>query len=158
MGYHQLAYWERYLIARHKSSGESLRAIGKTLGRSASTISPELRRNADGSDGRFRGSQLSVWWLRLGVLPEFSQPGKPQQNGLHERMHKTLKDEATKSPGGQQPGPAAQVQRVPPGVQRGANARSAGHEHAAQMGRPIADRLRCATSAATAGSAGTSSG
>jgi putative transposase len=47
-----------------------------------------------------RLSRLSVWWLRLGVLPELSEPGKPQQNGRHERMHKTLKDEATKPPGG----------------------------------------------------------
>ena len=46
-----------------------------------------------------RLSQLSVWWLRLGVLPELSEPGKPQQNGRHERMHKTLKAEATKPPG-----------------------------------------------------------
>ena len=46
-----------------------------------------------------RLSRLSVWWLRLGVLPELSEPGKPQQNGRHERMHKTLKDEATKPPG-----------------------------------------------------------
>lgn len=54
MGYHQLTYRERYLIAQHKSSGESLRAIGKMLGRSASTISRELRRNATRSDGRYR--------------------------------------------------------------------------------------------------------
>jgi IS30 family transposase len=54
MGYHQLTYRERYLIARHKSSGESLREIAKMLGRSASTISRELRRNADTSDGRYR--------------------------------------------------------------------------------------------------------
>jgi putative transposase len=47
-----------------------------------------------------RLSQLSVWWLRLGVMPELTQPGKPQQNGRHERMHKTLKDETTKPPGG----------------------------------------------------------
>jgi transposase InsO family protein len=46
-----------------------------------------------------RLSQLSVWWLRLGILPELSEPGKPQQNGRHERMHKTLKAEATKPPG-----------------------------------------------------------
>jgi putative transposase len=50
-----------------------------------------------------RLSRLSVWWLRLGVLPELSEPGKPQQNGRHERMHKTLKDEATKPPGGNSP-------------------------------------------------------
>ena len=34
--------------------------------------------------------------MRLGVLPEFIEPGKPQQNGRHERMHRTLKDETTR--------------------------------------------------------------
>lgn len=43
-----------------------------------------------------RLSRLSVWWIKLGVLPELIEPGKPQQNGRHERMHKTLKDETTK--------------------------------------------------------------
>jgi len=38
-----------------------------------------------------RLSRLSAWWVRLGVIPEFIEPGKPQQNGRHERMHKTLK-------------------------------------------------------------------
>jgi len=45
-----------------------------------------------------RLSRLSAWWVRLGVLPEFIEPGKPQQNGRHERMHKTLKAEATRPP------------------------------------------------------------
>ena len=45
-----------------------------------------------------RLSQLSVWWLKLGVLPVLTEPGKPQQNGRHERMHKTLKDETLKPP------------------------------------------------------------
>ena len=48
--------------------------------------------------GLGRLSQLSVWWIKLGVLPELIEPGKPQQNGRHERMHRTLKDEATKPP------------------------------------------------------------
>ena len=39
-------------------------------------------------------SKLSLWWIRLGILPERIEPGKPQQNGRHERMHRTLKDEA----------------------------------------------------------------
>lgn len=47
-----------------------------------------------------RLSQLSVWWLKLGVMPMLTQPGKPQQNGRHERMHKTLKDETLKPPAG----------------------------------------------------------
>ncbi len=41
-------------------------------------------------------SKLSVWWLRLGIRIERIKPGNPQQNGRHERMHLTLKKEATK--------------------------------------------------------------
>jgi putative transposase len=47
-----------------------------------------------------RLSSLSAWWVRLGVLPDLIEPGKPQQNGRHERMHRTLKAEATKPPAG----------------------------------------------------------
>lgn len=36
-------------------------------------------------------STLSIWWIRLGIVPERIEPGKPQQNGRHERMHRTLK-------------------------------------------------------------------
>jgi len=43
-------------------------------------------------------SQLSLWWIRLGILPERIEPGKPQQNGRHERMHRTLKQAATRPP------------------------------------------------------------
>jgi putative transposase len=44
-------------------------------------------------------SKLSVWWLRLGIQLERIKPGHPQQNGRHERMHLTLKKEATKPAG-----------------------------------------------------------
>jgi transposase InsO family protein len=44
-------------------------------------------------------SKLSVWWLRLGISIERIKPGRPQQNGRHERMHLTLKKEATRPPG-----------------------------------------------------------
>jgi putative transposase len=47
-----------------------------------------------------RLSALSAWWVRLGVMPELIEPGKPQQNGSHERMHRTLKDETTRPPAG----------------------------------------------------------
>jgi hypothetical protein len=40
-------------------------------------------------------SRLSVWWIKLGILPERITPGCPQQNGRHERMHRTLKRECT---------------------------------------------------------------
>ncbi len=39
-------------------------------------------------------SHLAVWWIRLGIRPERIQPGRPDQNGRHERMHRTLKHEA----------------------------------------------------------------
>ena len=41
-------------------------------------------------------SKLSIWWLRLGINIERIKPGNPQQNGRHERMHRTLKKEATR--------------------------------------------------------------
>lgn len=43
-------------------------------------------------------SRLSVWWLRLGILPERIRPGQPQQNPRHERMHRTMKDDCCKPP------------------------------------------------------------
>src|ERR1700691_3440500 len=47
----------------------------------------------------FNLSKLSVWWLRLGIQIERIKPGHPQQNGRHERIHLTLKKEATRPPG-----------------------------------------------------------
>jgi len=41
-------------------------------------------------------SQLSVWWMRLGITHERTEPASPQQNGRHERMHRTLKAETTR--------------------------------------------------------------
>jgi transposase InsO family protein len=43
-------------------------------------------------------SRLSVWWIRLGITPERIEPGCPQQNGRHERMHRTLKSETAQPP------------------------------------------------------------
>lgn len=43
-------------------------------------------------------SRLSVWWIRLGIRPERIQPGRPEQNGRHERMHRTLKAETARPP------------------------------------------------------------
>ncbi len=60
------------------------------------------------SNALARLSQLSVWFIKLGIYPELIEPGKPQQNGVHERMHKTLKEEAT----------------IPPASACGANRRS----------------------------------
>jgi len=41
-------------------------------------------------------SRLSAWWIRLGIQPIRIEPGRPEQNGRHERMHRTLKAEATR--------------------------------------------------------------
>jgi transposase InsO family protein len=43
-------------------------------------------------------SRLGVWWVKLGITPERIEPGKPEQNGRHERMHKTLKAETATPP------------------------------------------------------------
>lgn len=43
-------------------------------------------------------SRLSVWWLKLGIVPERIAPGHPEQNGRHERMHRTLKAETAAPP------------------------------------------------------------
>ena len=58
-----------------------------------------------------RLSSLSAWWVRLGVLPDLIEPGRPDQNGRHERMHKTLKAETTRPAAGSN---AAQQRRFNP--------------------------------------------
>src|SRR6266478_1254652 len=43
-------------------------------------------------------SRLAVWWIKLGIVPERIAAGHPEQNGRHERMHRTLKQEAATPP------------------------------------------------------------
>jgi hypothetical protein len=50
-------------------------------------------------NGLYNLSRLSVLWLRLGIAIERIRPGHPQQNGRHERMHRTLKQETARPPG-----------------------------------------------------------
>ncbi|MBN8936612.1 MAG: IS481 family transposase [Rhizobiales bacterium] len=50
-------------------------------------------------NGLYNLSKLSVWWLRLGIAIERIKPGHPQENGRHERMHRTLKQETARPPG-----------------------------------------------------------
>ncbi len=49
-----------------------------------------------GSTGAGGLSALSVWWLRLGIEPRYIPPASPQDNGRHERMHRTLKAETSR--------------------------------------------------------------
>jgi len=64
---------------------------------------PAVIRSDNGTPFASRGllglSRLSAWWLSLGIIPERIEPGHPQQNGCHERMHRTLKAEATRPAG-----------------------------------------------------------
>ena len=63
---------------------------------------PEAIRTYNGSPfastGIARLTRLAVWLLKLGIRRELIQPGKPTQNGRHERMHKTLKHDALRPP------------------------------------------------------------
>lgn len=64
---------------------------------------PERIRTDNGapfaSNGLARLTRLSVWFVKLGIWPELTEPAHPEQNGTHERMHRTLKDETTRPPG-----------------------------------------------------------
>ncbi len=51
-----------------------------------------------GSTGLAGLSRLSVWWIRLGIQLQRIDPGHPEQNGRHERMHRTLKAETATPP------------------------------------------------------------
>lgn len=63
---------------------------------------PEAIRNDNGTPFAGRGltglSRLSVWWIKLGIRPERIEAGKPYQNGRHERMHRTLKEDTANPP------------------------------------------------------------
>ena len=63
---------------------------------------PESIRSDNGSPFASKGAggltALSAWWAKLGIRHERIEPGKPQQNGRHERMHRTLKAETAMPP------------------------------------------------------------
>ena len=63
---------------------------------------PERIRSDNGapfaSNALGRLSQLTVWFIRLGIIPELIEPASPQQNGKHENMHLVLKRQATRPP------------------------------------------------------------
>lgn len=63
---------------------------------------PERIRTDNGTPFPSRGagglSRLSIWWVKRGIRHERIQPGHPEQNGRHERMHRTLKQETLRPP------------------------------------------------------------
>src|SRR3954464_5651739 len=67
---------------------------------------PEAIRTDNGSPFASRApgglSRLSMWWMQLGIRHERIEPGCPEQNGRHERMHRTLKQETASPPAANQ--------------------------------------------------------
>ena len=65
---------------------------------------PRAIQTDNGSPFASRGlhglSALSIWWIELGIVPVRIQPRHPEQNGAHERMHRTLKAETASPPAG----------------------------------------------------------
>ena len=51
-----------------------------------------------GSRGAGGLTKLSAWWLKVGIAPHFIHPASPQENGRHERMHRTLKAQTSRPP------------------------------------------------------------
>ena len=90
--------WSRYLLrcqAVEKTDTERVRAIFEAAFREHGL--PEAIRTDNGApfaSSALGGlSRLAVWWIKLGVVPERIAAGHPEQNGRHERMHRTLKQE-----------------------------------------------------------------
>ena len=93
----------RYLLACHgllSTKGQGVRPIFDRLFREYGL--PRAIRTDNGVPFATTGihglSQLNVWWLRLGIQHQRILPAHPEQNGAHERMHKTLKGEACRPP------------------------------------------------------------
>jgi len=90
--------WSRYLLrcqAVEKTDTERVRAIFEAAFREHGL--PGAIRTDNGppfASSALGGlSRLAVWWIKLGIVPERIQAGHPEQNGRHERMHRTLKQE-----------------------------------------------------------------
>lgn len=93
----------RFLIACIALPSTELNAVRRAFERVFAEFGiPEAIRSDNGTPFAGRGpcgfSQLSAWWFKLGIRHERIEPGKPQQNGRHERMHLTLKQETARPP------------------------------------------------------------
>jgi transposase InsO family protein len=95
--------YSRYLLACDALLHPTRRLVRPVLVRLFQEYGlPERIRSDNGqpfaSSALGRLSQLAVWWIRLGIRPELIEPAHPEQNPRHERMHRTLKAEATRPP------------------------------------------------------------
>jgi putative transposase len=93
----------RYLLRCQqvrKMNYEQVRAIFESAFRECGL--PEAIRTDNGAPFASRAvaglSRLAVWWMKLGIVPERIAAGHPEQNGRHERMHRTLKQETASPP------------------------------------------------------------
>ena len=93
----------RYLLrcqAVEKTDTERVQAVFEAAFREYGM--PESIRSDNGAPFASRAlcglSRLSVWWMKLGIRPERIEAGHPEQNGRHERMHRTLKQETAMPP------------------------------------------------------------
>jgi putative transposase len=95
--------FSRYLLACQALSStrtEEAQPVFERLFRAVGL--PEVIHTDNGSPFSSTGLHglcaLSVWWIRLGIQHQLSRPGKPQDNGAHERMHRTLKRATARPP------------------------------------------------------------
>jgi putative transposase len=93
----------RYLIEIQGLDGTKTSPTKAVFRRAFQTYGlPERIRTDNGvpfaANSLARLSRLGVWFIRLGITPELIEPGRPQQNGRHERMHLTLKRETARPP------------------------------------------------------------
>jgi putative transposase len=95
--------YSRYLLrcrAVEKTDGVHVRGIFEAVFRECGM--PEAIRTDNGPPFAAPApaglSRLAMWWLRLGIRHERIAPGRPDQNGRHERMHQTLKQETATPP------------------------------------------------------------
>lgn len=87
--------WSRYLLGVEAMNRPELKAVRHGLEVAFKEYGlPEVIRSDNGRPFAGVGigglSQLAVWWMKLGIRPERIRPAQPQENGRHERMHRTL--------------------------------------------------------------------
>lgn len=95
--------WSRFLLRCHGLASPTTAGAASVFHRAFQEYGLPQRIRTDNGEpfaaaslGRL--SRLSVWWVRLGIYPELIPPSSPQENGSHERMHRTLKAETTRPP------------------------------------------------------------
>ena len=105
--------WSRFVLRCDGLRGRTQEATQRCFDRAFRDYGlPERIRSDNGGPfagtGLGRLSQLNVWWMRLGIIPERIAPGHPEQNGSHEQFHSVLKAETARPPA---PNGPAQQQR-----------------------------------------------